>query len=404
MSALLEDPLVQTSNDTSIRLNASLIGWHGRENAGDDAFCVILAKWLAESLGANKIEVSAESSRLPILDLSDNCSLVGVHRPGPMGRLQRFLQEPKYLFGKDLIIYGAGSIFSVRRFAWLTFLLWILRTLRWLRINKSPIAAIGVSIGPFRKKRDRFWCRQVLRQFDVVMVRDQKSFEIGSEFGIKRLIASYDLALALPKLFSISSHEKSSPTSSPVIGFSLVDRDAELGRSKIDETKNDKLFQVMRSIAKEKPETLFRGFVFCNDLHRGDLKTTETMLERLRKEGYQVDLVEYQNDPLDLIDQLSKSDVMICNRMHSFVFACLSQTPAVMLSYAPKMTEFARALGVPEWLQFSHNEFSPEVLQESLTRLLKEGSPPCDEGNLRSFTDKISEHLDLAAEVLREKM
>ena len=404
MSAILEDSSLQTSNAISKKRKASLIGWHGRENAGDDAFCIILAKWLAESVGISQIEVTAEENRLPILELPDDCKLKGVLRSGPTGRLRRFLQEPKYLFGKNLVIYGAGSIFSVRRFAWLTLQLWTLQVLRWLRIAKTPVAAIGVSIGPFRKEIDRFWCRQVLRQFDVVMVRDQQSAELGRDFGIKNLIPSYDLALALPKLFPIAEHQAPSPDSPPVIGFSIVDRDTELGRPSIDELKNEKLFHALRSITAGNPGVLFRGFVFCNDLHRGDLRTTEAMLDRLRNEGCQVELVEYQNCPLELIAELSKSDVMICNRMHSFVFACLSQTPALMLSYAPKMTEFANSLGVPEWLQFSHDDFSQERFHETLMKVLEERTPPCERAALEKYTKTIAEHLDLAEEVLRGRM
>lgn len=382
---------------------ASLLGYHGFENAGDDAFCAILTDWASQLLGIDRIEISASQRKLPRMSFLNQIDTIGAEPEDRGGRIARFLREPTYLMRKDAVIFGAGSIFSSRRFWWLAVQLSVLRMLRKFGLVNTVVAGVGISIGPFKRRSDRFWCRHALRQFDVITVRDQKSWEIGGSFGLRTLIPSCDLALAMPKFFSIPQHALSRDSDAPpVIGFSVVDRDTLLGNPKIDDEKRKAMIESMTTIAQRYPGAKFRGIVFCNHPRQGDLVATEKIVTKLQSAGCTAEIVQYENDPQQLLDEIAAVDVMICNRMHSFVFSCLTQTPAVMISYASKMTEYADLLEVPVDLRFSHCDFNSNTLSPSVESLLKNPRLPCNPKTLERCSADLIVDLELAAAMMQQ--
>ncbi len=390
-----------TATSSNSRL-ASLIGFHGYENAGDDAFCLVLAKWASRSLDIDKLLVSGADKEMPRTPLAEPLKITGVEPEQQGGRIRRFLREPTHLINKDVVIFGAGSIFACRRFWWLAVQLWVVRVLRWCRLINTRLAAVGISIGPFKRRGDSFWCRQALRQFDVVTVRDQASWHIGTAYGLKNLRSSYDLALAMPNFFQIPQHDSKLVSSEEtVIGFSVVDRDAFLGKPEVDDAKRKALVEALIEIARQNSAVKFRGFNFCKNPQRGDQEATEKITAALRAAGCRVEIVQYENDPLQLMAEIAGVHVMICNRMHSFVFSCLTQTPAVMLSYAPKMSEYANLLEIPERLRFSHCDLNSQRLECTLNSLLDAPMPPCDPQVLSQCSANLLADLENAAAKLR---
>lgn len=380
----------------------SIVGWHGFRNAGDDAFLTMLVQWAVEQLGATDIKVWGRQSRLPVIKMKPGGCVQGVRPEHAMGRGEAFAREPTLLFGQDVAIFGAGSIFAVRRFAWLAVQLSALRVYGRLRRRQTLTAAVGVSIGPFRKRLAPLWCRLALRQFDIVMVRDQRSWELGLRYGIRNLIPSYDLALGLTGSKDRDEEtRRRRSTVDPVVGFSLVDRDARLGNAAIDQEKNDRIFAALLTIARRRPDVRFRGYVFCRDEQAGDDATTDAMADRLRAAGCDVDVLAYGGDPAEMIDLIAESSVMICNRMHSFVFACVTQTPAVSISYAPKMDAFAASVGVDPELQFAHRELDAGRLAGAVERLLANPEPPCCPLQLAACQSELAAHLKQASRTLR---
>ena len=384
---------------------ASLVGWYGFENAGDDAFFAVLCKWMIQEFGVERISVSGCHSRLPKTAEQLPARIEGNETERVLGRIERFFHEPKNLFGHDVVVFGGGSIFSSRRFWWLAAQVWGLKALRLLGFNRAALAGIGISIGPFRRKSHNFWCRQALRLYDVVMVRDQKSADVARSYGCRPLIDSLDLVLALPSFYEVAERvPRKANTESPAIGFSIVDRDTENGVPEIDEVKREAIFQSLLGLAEKYPRAQLKGFVFCKHSRAGDYAATEKILAPLREAGCQVELVEYDNDPVRLCEQIAALDAMVCNRMHSFVFACITKTPAVMVSYAPKMVEFAKIVALSDHLFFAHDQLNSRLLQERLEQLIEDEQPPCDLEVLNECQEKVLDDLRTAAVVLKSKM
>lgn len=389
-------------SSTNVALTASLVGWYGFENAGDDAFFAILCKWMIQEFGVERIRVSGCHSRLPKTAAHLPAQIEGNETERVLGRVERFFHEPKNLFGHDVVVFGGGSIFAVRRFWWLAVQVLVLKAMRRMGFNRTALAGIGISIGPFRRKNHNFWCRQALRLYDVVMVRDEKSAAIGRDYRCDPLLASLDLALVLPSFYVIAERTpRQTSADAPAIGFSLVDRDTENGVPEIDDAKREAIVKSLLGLAEKYPKAEFKGFVFCKHSRAGDYAATQKVLAPLREAGCRVQCVEYDNDPVSLCGQIADLDVMVCNRMHSFVFSCITKTPAVMISYAPKMAEFAKTVGLCEDLFFQHDSLEPDVLQLRLSSLIESQQTPCDNEILINCRERVLADLSEAADQIR---
>lgn len=392
-AANFKEPIVSDNGRRAPVKRCTIIGWHGRRNLGDDVFLWVLANWAVKSCGMNELTIPALRENLPHLPDFPNIAIRTRNRHFGLGGAIRKHWHFAYFVRKELVVYGGGSLFRRKRWRFLRTQLDLSRRLNRFFGIQTRFLATGVSIGPYTTEADRRGARLLLSGFDQITVRDQGSLEVADDLGLSNVVLSGDLALAFHDATAIVH----SQPKTPVIGFSIVDRDTEHGKPTIDSTKNKAILTSLCEVAKQFPEVEFRGFVICDDPHRGDAKTVEAMLSQLNSRGLRTRKIPYSQQPLDMIQEISRCGAIICNRMHSFVFACLTRTPAVMISYDPKMIGLAHQLNVPLPYRFSHDALSSSRLTAVLSHHLSDPAPPCSRARLDANIRQVKSDLNLLA-------
>mgnify|MGYP002278756703 CR=1 FL=1 len=367
---------------------ATVIGYHGHRNFGDDIFLKITCRWLRQSMGVGACFVSEKKGTV-------TRTLAGVNLIpffNPYSRISRFMWLPILLrtMKSDFMVFSAGSIFTIQPFSLMHSTLWLLKLLRG---HKLQIMAVGVSIGPFTSKRDEYWCARSLALMDYVLLRDNQSKQrVDAMHQDIHSILSYDLALswgdALPypekkeKLF--------------VIGLAITVRG--FGSCLEEHSRNCKVItRALASILKQFNQLKLRIFSVCSDPVDGDQHISHHIRNQLSEWGDRIETVVYDGDDIDgMLESMGKCSLMIASRMHAGVVAMLASIPVYQISYAEKIRNFFVHSGLSTIYLYDHSEVSERTLSEFLHAGLA--------GELKAFANKQKIVLAHKGEHVRESL
>lgn len=366
---------------------ATLVGYHGHKNLGDDIFRKILMKWLSSVMGVNTCSVSARSNSIEKMIFGIKlCTF-----ESPIKSVSRFLWLPIFLksLRSDYLIFSAGSIFTIQPF----FIMYCtLRLLKLIRGNALNIMAVGVSIGPFKNNFDKYWCLKSLRLMNQIMLRDQKSSEIlsSSSFNIPYKL-SYDLALSWYKTFPESIQTCSKDTI--LIGLALTSRGFGECAGKVHSNICDSIIMAIESAIKQCDKINIRIFSICNDSIDGDLETCKHISRRLFDMGINSELVIYDGENIDeYLSSISKCVLMIASRMHAGIMAARASIPVYQISYAEKINAFYKHSELSTTYMYANDKVTKESIEEFISQSLS--------GRLTSFSDTQNHQLKAKGEIV----
>lgn len=282
---------------TSITPHVSYIGFHGKNNVGDDAI------------------YDAVRSQLPDVVFNDVPRLPHEIFFPPQAALQRW-RHPSTL------VMGGGTLVGVRYFRLLTTLsLAITRNIGKYAIGvgvQDP-AYSGRGSGSHNNELTR-WAA-LLSDFRTLSVRGPRSAELLTDLGLS-VHVSGDPALILPRP-SITAEEN-------LIGLNLGYGDDLWGH----DPKT-----VAQEVTHAVTELSARGYRFLGIImNPSDRRWVEMALTNTR-----ADIVTPHNAEI-AAQHLARCSVAIVSRLHAGVLAALSDTPVVALEYQPKCRDFALSL------------------------------------------------------------
>jgi len=328
---------------------ATVVGYHGYQNLGDDIFRNLVCQWLNNSF---KIDTCYISTKRGTTEYSD-AKMHVIPFSTPITRINRLLWLT--VFKKSLesnaLIFSAGSIFTIQPF----FLIYLmLRLLRLFRGKKLKILALGVSIGPFHNRRDQYWCLKGLSLMDCIMVRDSQSQMLLDE--AKQHInakLSFDLALcwkqtpAIPKLAGRA----------PILGLVITER--AWGLCTATHSANcTAMSQMLQDTLTKFKEIEIRVLCVCSDERDGDRLISQHLHEILSKKWqHRVELRYYENNNVEqMLTRIAECSSLISARMHAGIMGILASVPVYQISYAEKIQNF-----------YLHSELSTQYLADHTT-------------------------------------
>lgn len=325
---------------------ATLVGYHGYQNLGDDIFRRLVCEWLYNSFNIKTCHISTKQD-----------DTVRCHSQMRIVPFQSFIPRINRLlwltvFRKSLkstaLIFSAGSIFTIQPF----FLIYLmLRLLRFLRGNELRILAIGVSIGPFHSSNDQRWCLKCLALMDYVLARDSQSKLLIDRSG-KTIIAhqSFDLALCWKQVPTIPKLAGGIP----ILGLVVTER--AFGTCTAVHSANcTSMLQAVQEMCTRIKELRVRILCVCNDESDGDRLISQHVYENLsRPFGTPVELMYYENDKVEeTLSLIAECSSLISARMHAGIMATLASVPVYQISYADKIRNF-----------YIHSELSTQYLAD----------------------------------------
>ncbi|MBK9305869.1 MAG: polysaccharide pyruvyl transferase family protein [Nitrospira sp.] len=343
---------------------ATLVGYHGYQNLGDDIFRRLVCQWLYSSFQIETIYISTKQDGTVCCD--SQMQIV------PFRSFFTYISRLLWLsvFCKSLkskaLIFSAGSIFTIQPFC-LIYL--TLRLLRLLRGNELRVLAIGVSIGPFHSSSDQHWCLKCLALMDYVLVRDSQSKLLIDESGHTiNVHESFDLALCWGKVPTVPKLAGSVP----ILGLVVTER--AFGTCTAEHSVNCAgMLQVVREMATEIKELRVRILCVCNDESDGDRLISQHVYENLSSPlGNALELIYYENDKVEeMLGLIAECSSLISARMHAGIMGTLASVPVYQISYADKIKEFYIHSELSTQYLADHTNLSHVSLSEFLSRSLK---------------------------------
>ncbi|QPC47528.1 polysaccharide pyruvyl transferase CsaB [Mangrovibacillus cuniculi] len=312
-------------------------GYYGYDNVGDEAILFSIIQALRKqdpSISVTVLSNNPEST-------AKSYDVQAVNR----WKLKDIYQA---LSVADGFISGGGSLLqdktSGRTIPYYTTIIQIAKRL------KVPTFIYAQGMGPIEKRVGRFLTKAALKN-TLLTVRDQESKQLLEEIGLTQEI----------KLVP-----------DPVLGI-------EIGEIAEDDVENRKKISV--SVRDWKTD-----IPFLEHIAKG--------LDSLANKGYEIDFIPMHGEhdaatsrfvmdlmeqkatiaPADLsiegkIKRIGVSDVLLGMRLHALIFAAVTNTPYVPVSYDPKIDSFARISGYAVAIDVHQPDWNDRIIVEEVEKL-----------------------------------
>lgn len=373
--------------------DVSLIGWNGKRNVGDDAMTAVIINYILKNCHSQaRFRLLADDACLAhYTDSAKGRFNEGIRGFSAYNTFQQIPYVRRWLnplvFDRRLaqtspvLIVGGGSIFhSVFRSQRLAKVVAATRRAH----PKTLIGAIGVSLGPFEVEAEFNACRAVLDQLDFVAVRDERSWDILTQFGLSLpSVRAMDIALLLPELLSellpeqVVSVEQSVVTAaSPRVGVAL--RQGHTAPA------------MMAALA-----TSLNALQAANDAVVVDLLNFSDVDEAASRQLQQhlmaadrVMLHPYTDRPAQMYQRIRECCLVLASRLHAAVISYGVGTPFGVLAYHQKCIDFAQEVGLDADWVMRVDALEAQGLSQQLIAAMVEGALPTTQLPLDAATAK----------------
>jgi polysaccharide pyruvyl transferase CsaB len=367
-------------------------GFYGAANAGDDAILQAIIDQILLRCPDAEIDVIVRSKILQ--------PYFGTHRVGTISGFD--LTDIYHAVAQsDIVIVGGGGLFQdysgfsalqlfqgghagLSRQGAINYYstpIFLAKTLG------KPVYLYGLGIGPFHTAEAARATAWICGLADVLTVRDQGSYDLLRQLGVERAELTADPAVrmgepdfagnaagsaAVTPEGAATRHGgtpallRSDSDTLPTIGLNLREWTyaPEEGR-KVRQALLDTVNQLVRERgAKLK--------VFPFNRSKREVKLAEDFMALLPAGSAELSSYEGQS-PMEMKRQFGELDLVIAMRLHACILSLSAGTPAIGLSYDPKVTQFYAELRLPE-LCVDIREADSELLHGKAQSILADGA------------------------------
>jgi len=361
-------------------MKAFIANTHSVMNSGDAGIVLAQIRFLRKLCPSLEISLSSRTPRLDKKIYSDlDVKLLPPLIPAPSvysGAVEKIRKCLKNLFairskaaflreikGSDLVISSGGGYFwSHRKFLpgpmFLQNYLHLMPAVQ----RKKPVFFFPQSFDPLRSRAAVRLLKNLLKEASVVRIyaREQPSFRY-----LERILEKTERVRICPDMaFLLDPPGRSTPEhphlwsslKRPVVAMTLRQWDfPETRDARSKTTKRDTYMENMREICRSVWKKWDGSVVlFCQSRGPGPFEDdrlitgflAESLRHRIPAENFRfVDLPETAH-PHDILDLLSRADLLIATRFHSAIFALITGTPVISIAYQKKSTGILKALGL----------------------------------------------------------
>jgi polysaccharide pyruvyl transferase CsaB len=337
-------------------------GYYGMRNVGDD---VLLYTTLAETARHDGAASFTVVSELP-----------EVTPPGLRVRITaggRRFENVRQMLHHDVWLFGGGGLLQDGSPRAADYLERLTQSARVVRLLGRRIALVGIGVGPLGTPRGRAAAAALLRQADLVTVRDAESRALAAE-----LAPDVDVQVTGDLAFLLGRHVATAPVtpdSANVLGVSLLPYGRSLGRSADgDERGAVMLARALRDTLRRNAGWRVTLFEFFANPSYGDAHVLRLVEQELADPG-RVSYRPYRGDFLEVFAEMRACQAFVGMRFHSCLLAHLAGVPCLMLAYHPKSESLATRLRLhPDAVAALPVLQDSRALEARLDALLADGS------------------------------
>ena len=325
-----------------------LAGYFGFGNFGDEAILKYAIDILRYYYKESQINVITQSPYL----LKKIYGIKGIYR-FDFKEIINSIKETDYLiFPGGSVLQDITSLKSILYYLFLMFL---------GILFKKKVVLLSQGIGPINSRFAQKLTYKILKKVAFISVRDEKSFDLLLQNGIKSELTA-DLLWA----FTQKQEEQSSEQTVVYGDIPCVIEKQKVG-IQLREWKNltdDKLEIIAKNILKAFPKLEFDYNLVCLQKNSDEeilIKLGKIMHEIQPKAKVELIIPDSIEKTVEVIQNM---DYMIAMRFHAGLCTINAEKPLLMLSYDPKTEEFCDELGL-EYLDIKN------LTEENLSQQIK---------------------------------
>ncbi|MDQ0177107.1 polysaccharide pyruvyl transferase CsaB [Bacillus chungangensis] len=289
-------------------------GYYGFDNIGDEAILYAIIHALRQ-----------QQADVDITVLSNNPSVTETTYDVKAVNRWKLKEVMKAIKHADGFISGGGSLLQDETgFKSIPYYTGIIKLAQWLG---KPVFVYAQGMGPIHRGFNKWITKQTLQKAGQITVRDRASKQLLESIGVRKQIEVVpDPVIGLHAEEFHSSWFEAASLSHPVIAVSVRDWPTNVDyKNKIADGLDQCVQQGMEIV-----------FVPMHGEH--DDRTSKELAKMMKEKSK---IAPYDASIEEKIAIIGKSDVLFAMRLHALIFAAITYTPFIALSYDPKIDAFA---------------------------------------------------------------
>lgn len=269
----------------------------------------------------------------------------------------------------DVLVIGAGNFIldiSIDVFKGPIPLMWWYVHIA--KLYDKKVFLYGLSAAPLKNEYARLLTQEIINKSDIVTLRDNYSKKYLKSLNIKKkllVLPDPTLGVSLEDKVSLHKRDKKFFKNTKKEKIALGIRDLSF----LDD-KGQFAFDTLLSFINKNPHNAYIFIPQSTYFEDDDRKTAQSFVEKIDK-NIDVHIVENRYTPKELIHLYSLCDMTIAIRLHSAVFSHIAGTPAIAISYLPKVKAFMKDFKTQKQLIDIEN-ISLEKLEKRVKYIKKE--------------------------------
>lgn len=351
-------------------MKIAFTGYYGFSNYGDDLFASVCLRASEKYWPEHRVSLVGPQAECwdKISHASARACGTRYSDTGFMGKLSRLAAMARAAVTNDMIVLAGGSVLSslgsrdMRRFQ---------HVLASCGIVK--LAGIGLSLGPFESSADEKTCREFLRRFEYLALRDGGSYDLAVAMGLPyEPIRACDLAGLLPLLVEerIGRREEHGP-----LGVAPCNYESYVGgNAEVERRRNEVLVEALGRWAGRRSVPV-RIFSLNSHPIMGDDGLCDRLAGDLSQCGIEVEVVRATSGVTSVWRNISECSALVSVRLHGAISAYLAGVPFCLVEYHRKCTDFVEDVGQHPSLRLP-GEVSSAAQVTAVLERLADGTPP----------------------------
>ncbi|MBT8165266.1 MAG: polysaccharide pyruvyl transferase family protein [Acidimicrobiia bacterium] len=339
--------------------NVVFLGTHGQHNIGDE---LLLETFLNQFGSGAHYVINTYDTEFTAAQLGNRYSFELIDTARGRRSLLR------HLWRADRVVFGGGSIVkelyaTTGRNRYATLLMVLAIALFTRRVARRPVSMLNIGVGPITTPAGTRLARLILRQMDLVTVRDQGSLDLCRALGV-------DAELAADAVFSASAEwllggSKKERRPGPLrMGLNL-NYDIENPDNWDHFTSH--LAQALRRLAGSHSLEIHALPMQSRFKDHDDASVLRSFADRLPGIRF---VHHTPSTPGEAARIIADCDLVVSERLHAIVMASILDVPAFVLAYDVKVRELSSALALDDYTVDINRPFALEVLAGPLAALV----------------------------------
>jgi L-malate glycosyltransferase len=348
----------------------SVLGSNSGRNAGDAAILASIINNFSKINGKLGFDVPTTNCRY-IRDLYKDKNVKPVSIMPWTGSVRILgISTMLSIIRSDVVLITDGIIFDIKLFNPLfNFLILLAFLIPFARLMGKKVICFCVGVGPLDTKIGRKLARMVCNMSQSVMVREQSSYDLLEEVGVR------------PELMEIYPDAAfvNSPSDDSRVDEILAGAGVDGPKKIIGINVNSYIDLWLRKSESLDREYFVAEFARAADLVIEKLDVTilftitqvmdigiaEEIMERMQKRDKASIISNIKLTNHDIMGAMGRMELFVGMRLHSLILSSAMYAPVMGLAYAPKVRHFMKMIGMPE-LIYELEKISAESLSSAI--------------------------------------